>query len=269
MPENLQKLAGELGGTKSTPEQEPIKTPDVEEGGEVNEPTPSQGKQPVAEGETNLPDSQDSKGDKPDADSKDDSSVEKSLEQEKANRAFAELRAKATKYERAITKYAQMHGVSEEEALERMQSDALNKEAEEKKVDPELLKRLQQSEEELQTLRYERQEQHLKQEFEAVKDTFDLSDQEAVKFAQDLMNKGINIFETKNVDLVTLYRGLNHDNILNKKLKEEKQNWISGQAEADAAPGVSTAKGRGADPASKKIETVADLNAALDSLKSS
>jgi hypothetical protein len=185
---------------------------------------------------------------------------------EARNQAFAELRARNAKYQKAFARVTQAMGAaSEDEAIEKLIGAAFDIQGKRENVDPAVLRRLTDLEEKNMVLDTATRQQFVRDSFGAVQKELNLTDQELVSFAQKLTDQNVDIFNL-NVPLSVLYRGLNHDTMMTKMLEAEKQNWIKGQAAADKAPGVNPATGKPINKENKEITTDADLDLVLNSL---
>lgn len=259
MPDDLQALVNELAPKEEEQDLQTQSTQDPtnEEGGQDD------GAQTKAQDADT--DSKEGEGGNTDDSKEDPETLETELEKDKANRAFAEMRAQNSKYNKVFKKLQDVYKVENEEAvIEKLLQGALDAEAKSQNIDPALLKRLQEIEETNQSLMYEKQETVLRQKFEALQADEKLTDEQMINFAKELVASEIDITRN-NVDLKKLYRGFYYDTLTKKQIEAEKQNWIKGQKEADAAPTVTGTKGRKTDPESKTIETEADLSAVLNS----
>lgn len=193
--------------------------------------------------------------------------VENKLEEDKQSRAFAEMRAKISKYEKAFKRLKENNGAeSEDEILEKLLEDSTTEAAKKQNIDPALLKRMQDIEEQNQMLMMERHQTYIRDSFNNLQKTENLKDDELISFAEQLQEKGINLLDS-NIDLVALYRGMNYDNILQKKIDAAKQDWIKSEQDAKNAPGVNNTTGKKPEEGKKEISTMSELDAVLKTLK--
>lgn len=180
----------------------------------------------------------------------------------KAARAFAEMRTKATQYEKLMDKAAKASGLTRDEFIAKLETDALNKRAEESKIPADALRRIEELEQRLQASESAKVQTHLAKEFANVQTKFGISDAELTTFTETLANRGFN-FEDTSVDYSTLYRGMNYEALVEK----ERQSWIAGSARAGAQGSRPIIKnGKGGPSGSEEITSFGDLDAALEGL---
>ncbi len=183
-------------------------------------------------------------------------------EDNKQAKAFAELRTKSTKYERLLKSAAEASGLELDAFMEQLETGSLNKRAEKMQTSPDILRRLEEAESKMQSYENERAQFHLAQEFNKVQTEFKISDDELTAFSQQLVSKGVN-FSDPSLDMVSLYRGLNYESLLEK----ERQSWIELRNKGAQQGSQPIAKnGRNGTQSNTKIESEADLNALLDQM---
>ena len=264
MPENYQALLGELG---------------IEQGsdpGAATDPVAIPGTDPASNNPTN-PDTNTvtdpvntvTVTDPAPADPAKPTDVQNVVDpsSEAKNQAFAAMRARNAKYEKAFARVTQAMGAAnEDEAIEKLIGASFDVQGKRENIDPAILRRLTDLEEKNQVLDTATRNQFVKDSFSAVQKELNLTDQETISFAQKLTDQNVDIFNL-NVPLSIIYKGMNHDTLTTKMLEAEKQNWIKGQAAADKAPGVNPATGKPINNEKKEITTDADLELVLNSLK--
>lgn len=250
MPEDYQSLFAELTGTT-----DPVANPTTP----VAEQAPDATANPAATPEATpaTPSAQ------PDAEVK---PIDETPKEDPSAKAFAEMRAKTTKYQRVFSKLQEALKVeNEDEVIEKLLGQSYETLGKRQNTDPVVLKRLSELEEVNNSLIQERQMQFVTNSFNKVKSEFNLSDAELTKFAQHLASNNVDILAS-NVDLSALYRGINHEAITSKLLETEKQKWIKEQMEAEKAPAVNPATGKRDPNPKKEINSMSDLELALKSL---
>ncbi len=177
-------------------------------------------------------------------------------------RAFAEMRAKNTQYERALKKAAEVEGISVEEYLKKIDEGATTKRAEQMQTSPEILRRLEEAESKLAEQEQSKVQMHLAMEFQKLQQTLSVSDDELAAFTEKLASKGFN-FMDPSADYTALYRGLNYEKLVEK----ERQEWLARSQKASqqgSQPLTKTGKNGSTSPAT--IETMAELDALLEGL---
>ena len=188
-------------------------------------------------------------------------------ENQKQARAFAELRTTNAKYTKVFKQLQNSMGVStEDEVIERLLNAGLNAQARQQNVDPELLKRMQTLEEQNTTMMVEQKQKAVVESFGLLQKDFSLNNDEVLKFAKELDDKGVDLFKT-GVDISTLYRGLHHSDIVQKQIEAEKQKWIAEGSVAANAPGVTTTTGKRNIQGKTEINTMGELENLFNSIK--
>lgn len=188
-------------------------------------------------------------------------------ENQKQARAFAELRTTNAKYTKVFKQLQNSMGVSsEDEVIERLLNAGLNAQARQQNVDPELLKRMQTLEEQNTTMMIEQKQKAVVESFGLLQKDFSLTNDEVLKFAKELDDKGVDLFKA-GVDISTLYRGLHHSDIVQKQIEAEKQKWIAEGSVAANAPGVTTTTGKRNSQGKTEINTMGELESLFNSIK--
>ena len=136
---------------------------------------------------------------------------------QRANAAFAQMRSENTALKKLVNDIAGVLGIDANTPQAQMQAavqDAIIKaQAKQQNIDPAVLQRLSQ----LENYKEETEKQALTSKalmgFQTVKNQFKLSDADLDKFADQLMESGVNPF-TKEVDLVSEYKLRNFDALI-------------------------------------------------------
>lgn len=267
--EDYQSLFAELGGTQApaTEPQQPA-TPQA-----PADPTPSTEVPPVTpttpEG-TPTPEGEEGAPTAPEAQSQDPAQPTAAQpvndNDQKQARAFAEMRSTIGKYQKVFKRLQPMMGVnSEDEVIERLLSAGLNVQARAQNVDPSLLKRMQDLEDQNVAMIQEQKRQAVVESFGLLQKDFNLTNEQVIDFAKELDQKGIDLFKV-GVDISTLYRGLHHDDITKQQLEAEKQKWIAEGAKADKAPGITTSSGKKSSGSKTTVNTMGELENLFNSL---
>lgn len=176
-------------------------------------------------------------------------------------RAFAEMRVENAKYKKLVKQMADAEGITPEEYLKKLEDQAVATRATALQTSPEVLRRLDAAEAALREQEDLRVQNHIQSEFGNLQRTFNLTEAELSAFAEQLAQKGHD-FRNVSTDYAVLYRGLNHDILIEK----ERQAWISrNQKAVEHAPKTVTTTGSGAGVQTPKINSVADMEAFLNS----
>lgn len=196
--------------------------------------------------------------------------------QQKANQAFAQMRVEQkqlreenARYVQSLSQIQQFLGLgSVEETLEALVNQGIQAQAQKQNVPPELLMRMNALEQQNAAMNLKAENDNVLGQFNNLQQTLQLSDQEMTTFVQQLQQNNVDVRHI-GVDLVTLYKGMNQDAILQKQLKAKEQEWIANSAAASAtAPGVPGKKGTsGTSKATNKIETAGELTSFLAGLE--
>ena len=187
-------------------------------------------------------------------------------ENQRQARAFAEMRSTINKYSKVFKQLQPMMGVnSEDEVIERLLNAGLNVQARSQNVDPSLLKRMQDLEDQNASMMAEQKQKAVIESFGLLQKDFNLTNKEVMSFAKELDQKGVDLFKV-GVDICTLYRGMHHDDIVKKQLETEKQKWIAEGAAANSAPSVNPNTGKKNNQGKTEINTMGELESLFNSI---
>lgn len=254
MPEEFEGLMNDLLAQDASTESESVEPEGQEDpAGEV-EPEGNETESETSESE-DQGEQAENKDEGPDI-----QEVSEETQESKANRAFAEMRAKNTKYERALARAAKMSNLSVDEFLEQMENKTLEQQAKTLGTNPELLKRLESLEAENESYRNSQIQMHLTREFGKVEQDLGVSKKDLQEFTTELMKRGHN-FQDTSVDYTLLYRGMYHDKLIEK----ERQKWIARQGKAQNSA-TTVGKSGKRDSSPETIESMADLDKILDEI---
>lgn len=195
-------------------------------------------------------------------------------EEQKANQAFAAMRARLSEQDKMLQKVADARGVSLDMLKEQLNKEAVETAAKQMNVSPEVYKRLSDLEEESRRKTEEleamkradienKQRSYLVTGMESIQKEFGLSDQEAASSVNEMIKSGYDILSSK-IPLEVIYKGINLENIVSQRVEAARQEWLSKDAEASAHSSTPV-KGTGKDDNSKSdIMTMDDLDALFD-----
>lgn len=196
----LDELITNLGGTPPAQDPPPATDPPPAEPPPVEEPPA---------------------GDPPPADpppAEDPPPAQQTLENAKANEAFAQMRVQNKQLSETLKNVAGLLGIegqpTEEQLLATIQDKVLEQQAQQQKVPVDLLRRLKTQEDQLSQFTMQQKQSTIEAGFEKVKQTFDLTQEQLNTFAADLVNKaGVNPY-AQDVDFIQVYRNLHFDEIV-------------------------------------------------------
>jgi hypothetical protein len=182
-------------------------------------------------------------------------------QEDRTAKAFAQMRVQNKQYSDMLKSIAGMLKVdtSNPDAMnQKLQDLIMNAEAKNQGVDPAFYKDVQQLKLENAQFKQNQMQQQAILGFQAVKTTFNLTNQELDAFADQLRNAGVNPFENP-IDLVREYKIQNFDAITQKKIDEaikaEQERALKAQNQG-SNPNNKQGAGEGSPD---KINTVSQL----------
>ena len=182
--------------------------------------------------------------------------------EDKQAKAFAEMRAKNTQYERLIKMAAEAEGVSVDEYLKKFETESLTKRATKMNTDPAILQRLEEAEMRLASYEQQNIQAHLQTEFGRIRSTLGVSENELQEFTASLVAQGFD-FTNTNIDYVELYRGKNYAKLVEK----ERQAWITRDQRAQQQGTQPLPRGRGTSDVTTEVNSPEDMVALLRQMK--
>lgn len=195
------------------------------------------------------------------------SEMQAQLEQQKANQAFAAMRADNTKYKKFIQTLMRGSNFAGDEAafIEALENEAYKKQAQLQGMaaNPELLRKVDQQEEQIRELTQSQRDQTLMLGLKTLQQAYNLSGKEVEAFVQRAIDNRVDLYNAGNFD--TLYKGMFFDDIVKKKVEEERQNWIKQSNKADSAASPEGKSGK-KEPAPTDVKTMAEFNSLLNSV---
>ena len=161
---------------------------------------------------------------KPDEDDKPkkkgDSSVIRNLRKQQK-----ESSQQVKQYEQMLDKLAKQQGITKDELVEKLQTEADQKEAKEKDISPEIQKQLREQQEALDNLKQERQREVFNSKFDKLTEEHPMDNDQAREFVQSAIDMGVDL-GNPNTDFKAVYIALNHESIIEKAREEERQNTL-------------------------------------------
>lgn len=189
----------------------------------------------------------------------------------KMNFAFGQMRTELNAYKGLLSKLATASGITytdEKDLISKLNDDALNKLATRQNVPVDLLKRMEQLENNNAMYEAEQRKTDTMVSFQKLQATYGLTNDELIAFAQELDERGLNPFNTR-VNIDSVYKDLHFDEIVNKRVTLAVQEALKKSSVADthsSTPNTHTGRkdNSGSD---KKITTVSQLSDLLDGVK--
>lgn len=181
-------------------------------------------------------------------------------EEQKRNRAFAELRRRAEaneKYASVIQKIAEQAGTTPEEVVRRYEERMLEEQARQENVPVDVLKRLQALEQENAMIKEQTAAQRLTEQIEKIQKTFNASEDDIRNTFAYMMESGVDPRNNPNVNFEAFYKAANFDKLLEQKQKEAEQSLLSKKKERQQKAVASTHDGSAA-------QSEDDLDAMID-----
>ena len=256
MPENIDGLLDAFGvdpnaGTPDAGQEEQTNTPDT-----TSEPAVPEDNSDVStqEPETDT------------GDSGEDAQAQ--LEQQKANQAFAAMRAENNKYRKFMQTLMRGSNFTGDEAafIEALENEAYKKQAQLQGMaaNPELLRKVDEQEERIQELTRSQRDQTLMLGLKTLQQTHNLTGKEVETFVQRAIENKIDLL-APGIDFDTLYKGMFFDDIIKKKIESERQEWIKQSNKSNDAANPDGKSGKKETPVTD-VKTMAEFNSLLDNV---
>ena len=228
--------------TEETVEETPAEETETTEVEEDSEETVEESEEETSE-ETN----EESKPEKPD-------------KKQSANQAFAQMRTENKAMKDTLSLAANLAGMTVEDYMKHLSQQQLEADAKKAELPPEVYQRLQSLEQDRNQREQELRNLHFQNRVRDFTQKEGLSQDELRGFIDSCFEKGIYPHELPDVDLSVLYRGLNHD----KLVEAERQSWIeksSKNKQGASVPG--SGKGKAEQTSSGEIKSYEDFEAAF------
>ena len=256
MPENIDGLLDAFGvdpnaGTPDAGQEEQTNTPDT-----TSEPAVPEDNSDVSiqEPETDT------------GDSGEDAQAQ--LEQQKANQAFAAMRAENNKYRKFMQTLMRGSNFTGDEAafIEALENEAYKKQAQLQGMaaNPELLRKVDEQEERIQELTRSQRDQTLMLGLKTLQQTHSLTGKEVETFVQRAIENKIDLL-APGIDFDTLYKGMFFDDIVKKKIESERQEWIKQSNKSNDAANPDGKSGKKDSPQTD-VKTMAEFNSLLNNV---
>lgn len=262
MPENIDSLLADFGvdpnaGAPETNEAEQTNPTEADATSTTDENTES-----TETDNTETAESNESEGQEAEAD------VQAQLEQQRANQAFAAMRAENTRYKKFMQTLMRGSNFNGDEAafIQALENEAYKKQAQIQGMaaNPELLRKMDQQEEQIKELTQSQRDQTLMLGLKTLQQMHNLSGKEVEAFVQRAIENKIDLL-APGINFDTLYKGMFFDDIVNKRVENERQNWIKQSNKADSAATPDGKSGK-KDPAPTDVKTMAEFNSLLNTV---
>ena len=222
MPENIENLLSDLGVDTSASQDAPADTADTSE--QVNATTETDTTSDAAD--TSADNSTSDDDDDVAAELAADNALQNQIENQRANQAFAAMRAENSKYKKflqTLMKGSNFEG-NEESFIRALETEAYKKQAQLQGVaaNPELLRKMDQQEEQIRELTKSQRDQTLLLGLKTLQQTNNLTGKEVEAFVQKAIENKIDLL-APGVNFNTLYKGMFFDDIVTKRIEEERQ----------------------------------------------
>lgn len=155
-------------------------------------------------------------------------------DEQKRNRAFAELRRRAEENERYaafVKKLSEETGLDPETLIKKIEERQLQMQAQQQNVPVDVLKRLKALEEENRMIRETTAAQRMDEQIKNVINTYKASDEEIQNTFAYMLRNGVDPRENPMVNFEDFYRAANFDKIIERKIKEAEQSVLSKKKE--------------------------------------
>ena len=190
------------------------------------------------------------------------------LEEQKRNQAFANMRAENSKYKKFMQTLMKGSNFTGDEAafITALENEAYKKQAQIQGMaaNPELLRKMDQQEEQIKALTKSQQDQTLMLGLKTLQQTNNLSGKEVEEFVQRAIDNKIDLL-APGVNFDTLYKGMFFEDIMKKQIEAERQNWIKQSSKADHAANPDGSSGK-KESSPTDVKTMAEFNSLLNSV---
>lgn len=264
MPENIDNLLSDLGVDTSASQDAPADTADTSE--QVNATTEADTTSDAAD--TSADNSASDDDEDVAAELAADNELQNQIENQRANQAFAAMRAENSKYKKflqTLMKGSNFEG-NEEAFIQALENEAYKKQAQIQGIaaNPELLRKMDQQEEQIRELTKSQRDQTLLLGLKTLQQTNNLTGKEVEAFVQKAIENKIDLL-APGVNFNTLYKGMFFDDIVTKRIEDERQKWIKQSNKADSAA-VPDGKSGKKEPTPTDVKTMAEFNSLLNTV---
>lgn len=190
------------------------------------------------------------------------------VEDQKRNEAFAAMRAENTKYKKFMQQMMKGAGYEgdEEGFINQLTEASYQRQAQRQgnQVSPELLKRMDELENQNRTLIDAQNRNMFAANLQSMQDNLKLSEKDIKEFIDLAVKENIDL-TIPGTNFVTLYQGLFFDKLKDRMLEDERQKWIAQNNKANNASNPDGKSGK-KDPAPTDVNTMAEFDSLLQSI---
>lgn len=162
-------------------------------------------------------------------------------EDDKRNKAFADLRRQAEenqKYAQFIQRMAEDNGVKPEDILARYEERQLQDQAQKSGVPVDFLKRQNQTESEIASLKEQLTAERLDKQIQSVIGKYGAQDSDIQAAFEEMFKSGIDPRENPNVDFERFYKAANLDSIIKKEVERSRQKDLEDKAKRQSSASI-------------------------------
>lgn len=213
-----------------------------------------------------LKDSEDGGDDQDDGDSDDGSDDAEVKRQQKTNAAFAQMRSDNTQLKNKLNKTFEILGIDPND--DDVESKIIEKLAEARKMDPKVLKELEDLRASNNEVLQVRHQDNLRAQLGTLQG-YGLSKEEITGFLGQLGAEGLDPMRNTSVNLVQEYMNRNSDVLIGKLVEVRVQEALGKQAEEKAGAHASTPPGKTkkkVDPSDREVNSVQAMDKLLDEI---
>ena len=262
MPEEFEDLLNSIGGGAKEDVVTPVETPEPTEPIEPVVEEPEEMEEPEETPEENTP--EETPKETPKADTPPEVPPVQ-VEESKQAKAFAEMRVKNAAYEKVLKGRAEREGISLEAYMAKLQDEELTERAKALQVTPEYMRRLEALEQENNGYKKVQLQLHIQSQFAKLSTELKLDDSELQAFGAQLVAANVNLEDTS-MDYVQLYRGMNYEKLVEKKLEAERQIWLQARKKSQNASNPLSQSGRHDARETGSISSITELDQFLSTM---
>lgn len=196
------------------------------------------------------------------------SNVQNQIDQERSNRAFAAMRVENEKYKKLMSTLMKGSNYNGDEAafMDALMNESYKQQAKLQGMaaNPEVLKRMDQLEEQNRQLTESQRNQTLMLGLKTLQQNHNLTGKEVEDFVQRAIDNRIDLL-APGVSFDMLYKGMFFEDIVAKQLEDERQKWIK-QSNKSSNAATPDGKSGKSDPAKTDVKTMTELNSLLNTV---
>lgn len=194
--------------------------------------------------------------------------VQNQIDQERSNRAFAAMRVENEKYKKLMSTLMRGSNYNGDEAafMDALMNESYKQQAKLQGMaaNPEMLKRMDQLEEQNRQLTESQRNQTLMLGLKTLQQNHNLTGKEVEDFVQRAIDNRIDLL-APGVSFDMLYKGMFFEDIVAKQIEDERQKWIK-QSNKSSNAATPDGKSGKSDPAKTDVKTMTELNSLLNTV---